>query len=91
MTVAHELHEQIRAYLAGRSSANELSGWLATCADEIDQSGDRDVQELADRSFIVFAEVSNGHRDESEARRELRRALEAHNIPPPTSEATLPG
>lgn len=77
MDLYTDLQEQIRAYLAGRSTLVELRDWLADHAQAIVDSGHRELDELDGLVWVLVSELDYGHRDEADVRRELAAATRA--------------
>lgn len=75
MSLAFELQEQITAYLAGQITLTSLREWLDVRVQTIEDAGDDTLDRLADRAWILFAELDRGHRSELDVRRELLASL----------------
>jgi len=71
MDLTREFQEQINAYLEGRTSLAALRAWMDLAAQEIVETDDDGVATLADRAWVLFAELDHGHRDEASVRAEL--------------------
>ena len=75
MPLYADLQEQIRAYLAERSTLVELRDWLADHAQAIVDSGHRELDALDGLVWVLVSELDYGHRDEADVRCELTTAM----------------
>lgn len=80
MTLSSQVHEQIRRYVVGLVSADDLSDWLSTRAREIFDSGDADLRRLMDLAFSTTEDVFNGVRTDDDAREVLGEGVSTTTI-----------
>lgn len=76
MHLAEYVREQLRAFVDGKLSADDLSDLLDGVAPEVHAADDASLRVLTDRVFSLLAEARYGDRDLDEARREVVTALQ---------------
>jgi hypothetical protein len=82
MSLAHQVREQIRRYLAEDISLYELRLWLSLPENvqAISTSSDQAVHDLTDRALLLVSELDYGHRNEPEVRKVLTEALRSRAL-----------
>ena len=75
MHVLLEVQNNIRAYLEGTLSLDDLEDWLAEYALALDAAGDIEAQGLSARAWRLISEYGYGHRSEESVRAELSQLL----------------
>jgi hypothetical protein len=68
MSLAIDVQEQIRRYIVGFVSADELSDWLDAHAQRIHDARDDRLRRLTDLTLSLLEDVFQGHRTDEEAR-----------------------
>ena len=76
---ADEIIDQIRCYVDGVTTAEELSGWLDAHAQEIHDSGSLELRGLADLTFSALEERLQGVRTDESTRGALSKAVPAEH------------
>ena len=82
MDLTRELTDQIRSYVERRSTLAELRGWLAGHVPVLDARDTPAAHQLADRLWMVLAELDRGHRDETSVRAALAALLDPSDVVP---------
>jgi hypothetical protein len=72
---AHEVLDQIRCYIDGVITAEDLSSWLDAHAQQIHDSESLELRGLADLAFSLLDEALQGARTDESARRSLVAAM----------------
>jgi hypothetical protein len=75
MNLFDELLRLIHDYLAGRIAFDVVYRWVGRHVQDIDESGDLHLQELADDVWILGSEWQDGFRDERSVRDEMAREV----------------
>ena len=75
MSLATNVQEQIRRYVVGLVSADDLSDWLSVHAQQVLDSGNSELRQLMDLTFNLLEDEGNGFRTEDEAREILGREV----------------
>lgn len=88
MSLAHELRDRIRAYLADEISLVDVHYWLAEHVQVLADSGEPEGEALAARAWILLSEFNDGLRSEPNVRAELSAC--AHRRPITTHTETAP-
>ena len=68
MQLASDVQEQIRRYIVGLVSADDLSDWLSVHAQQVHDAGIPELRRLMDLAFNVLEDEANGLRTEKEAK-----------------------
>ena len=71
MSLATDVREQIRRYVVGAVDADDLSDWLDTHAQQIHDSGNSELRQLADLTHSLLEDVVQGLRTEADAQHTL--------------------
>ena len=75
MALAHELREQLVAYLDGRLPLAALREWLDLHVQAVVDAGNREVDILFGEAYALLAELDHGHRTETEVQASLRECM----------------
>ncbi len=75
MSFAEDLYKRIEAAAEGSISPSVLHTWLDEHVGSLDEAADDNLDELAERAWMLLAELDNGHRTVADVRAELRASL----------------
>jgi hypothetical protein len=79
LSLRNEIYDQLSSYLAGQIELSELHNWLIPASWDID-SEPVPVKKLVHRLQLLFAEFSNGDRDEEELRANFWNLLNRSSV-----------
>ena len=66
MSLATNVQDQIRRFVVGLVSADDLSDWLDAHAQAIHDAGDDQLRRLVDTAFSLLEDIQQGHRCEED-------------------------
>ncbi len=75
MGLEEEVRSRIRRFLDEEIPVRDLRDWLLQRARLIDQTEDEQLIRLTDRARIILYELSDGYRDEADARQAFAELL----------------
>ena len=75
MNLASTVQEQIRRFVVGLVSADDLSDWLDAHAQQIHDAGDSELRRLTDTAFALLEDVLQGQRTEKDGRAALSELI----------------
>lgn len=75
MQLADSVQEEIRRYVVGLVSADDLSDWLDMHAQAIHDEGGRWLRQFADLAHSLLEDVFQGHRTDEDVRSVLSAEL----------------
>jgi hypothetical protein len=71
MSLATNVQEQIRRFVVGVVSADDLSDWLDAHAQRIHDAGDSETRRLTDLAFNLLEDIVQGNRTTEEVQARL--------------------
>ena len=77
MSLASNVQDQIRRFIVGFVSADDLSDWLDVHAQGIHDDDDAELRRLTDLVFSLLEDEIQGFRTDEEVRAILERAVPA--------------
>jgi hypothetical protein len=75
MSLGTDVQEQIRRFVVGIVSADDLSDWLDAHAQQIHDAGDAELRRLTDLVFSLIEDETNGLRNDEQVRAILEQAM----------------
>ena len=75
MLLGQYLEAHIAAFIDGQSSLDALHDWLVDHVQDIADLADPATSRLADRAWILIAELDQSHRSEQSVREEFSKLL----------------
>lgn len=75
MNLATDVQDQIRRFVVGIVSADDLSDWLDVHAQQIHDAGDAELRRLTDLVFSLLEDEANSLRTGEQVRAILEQAV----------------
>jgi len=85
MDLLTELRAHLRAFVLGRETRGRLQDWLSEFAEDIADSPDMRVQQLAGHAWLALSERDAGDRTEEGVQVEIARALLTEGVEEPVT------